>query len=149
MIRSVYATLAATALALVASSAVSSAAWTASVSGRVVDVKSLAPVSGAMVSIYTTSGITNLGTAKSDAQGNFVINGLRGGNYRLDFQKHGYTETVVAGVYVRPGERLVEAAPIAMYPHGVPVPKAVGHNPCGSVVDPAQTADVYIVCSGD
>jgi carboxypeptidase family protein len=126
-----------------------SASWSASVSGKVVNVQTLDPVSGAIVKVYTENGGQVLGKATSDAGGNFVVSGLRGGLYRLQFEKHGYQGTVVAGLTIRPSERLVEAAPIAMYPDGVPLPKMSANSPCGSLVDPQQTADVYIVCSGD
>lgn len=126
-----------------------SASWSASVSGKVVDVQSLNPVSDTIVKAYSENGSQVLGKATSDAGGNFVIGGLRGGMYRLQFEKHGYQSTVVAGLTIRPSERLVEAAPIAMYPNGVPLPKMSANHPCGNLVDPQQTADVYIVCSGD
>jgi hypothetical protein len=125
------------------------ASWTASVSGSVVDVNSLQPVSGAIIKVYSVTGTRLQGSAKSDASGTFVVTGLAGGQYRLQFEGPGYQRTVVAGIYVRPTERLIEAAPIAMYPVGVPVPRPISMNPCGSVIQPGETADVYVVCSGD
>ena len=124
-------------------------AWTASVSGTVADVKSLAPVPGASIEIMTAQSTEVLARTHSDAQGRFAFSGLRGGQYRLHFRKAGYQGTIMGGIYVRPGERFIEAAPIAMYPVGVPIPRRVVEDPCGSMVDPAQTADVYIVCSGN
>lgn len=133
--------------ALFASTSLALASWTASVSGTVVDVKSLQPVADATIKIYANAGSQVLGQATSDAHGGFVINGLRGGPYRLQFEKKGYQRTVIAGVYVRPNERMIEAAPIAMYPDGVPLPNFSMSKPCGSLVNPTETADVYIVCS--
>ncbi len=124
-----------------------SASWNASLSGTVVDIKSLQAVPDATIRAYDNNGITVVGEATSDAKGAFVINGLRGGYYRLQFSRGGYQRTVISGVWVHPGERMIEAAPIAMYPNGVKLPNMAVSKPCGSVVDPSQTADVYIVCS--
>jgi Carboxypeptidase regulatory-like domain len=133
--------------ALLASTSLALASWTASVSGTVVDVKSLQPVADATIKIYANAGAQVLGKSTSDAHGAFVIGGLRGGPYRLQFEKKGYQRTVIAGVYVRPAERMIEAAPIAMYPDGVPLPNFSMSKPCGDLVNPSETADVYIVCS--
>lgn len=136
-------------LTIAVSNATASNSWTAAVSGSVVDVKSLDPVADATIKIFSAQGSRVLGRATSDEHGTFSIGGLQGGQYRLQFEKHGYQSTIVAGLYVRPGERYIEAAPIAMYPVGVPLPKVSVSNPCGSMVDPNQTADVYVICSGD
>jgi hypothetical protein len=125
------------------------APWTASVTGRVVNVQSLVPVSGATIRIYSENGAVVLDKSVSDAQGNFAVGGLRGGEYRLEFERKGYQRTVLAGLYVRPSEKYIEAAPIAMYPNGVKLPRVIGSNPCGSAFMPEQTADVYIICSGE
>jgi 5-hydroxyisourate hydrolase-like protein (transthyretin family) len=124
-----------------------SASWTASVSGKVVDVKTLQPVADATIKIYAAAGSDVLGKATSDANGSFTIEGLRGGQYRLQFEKTGYQRTIITGIMVRPNERMIEAAPIAMYPRGVALPNFAMAKPCGALVDPNQTADVYIVCS--
>jgi hypothetical protein len=145
--RSIFLTTAMALATVAASITVASAAWTASMSGSVVDVKSLEPVSDATVRIYAESGSQVMGMATTDARGAFVISGLKGGEYRLQFQKTGYQRTVVAGIFVRPGERMIEAAPIAMYRNGVPLPNFAMSQPCGSLIQPGQTADVYIVCS--
>lgn len=134
---------------LTGSVSLASASWTASMSGTVVDIKTLEPVPDATVKIYTATGEQVMGQATSDAHGAFVITGLRGGQYRLLFEKSGYQRTVIAGIIVRPGERMIEAAPIAMYPNGVRLPNFSMSKPCGGLVQPEATADVYIVCSGD
>jgi Carboxypeptidase regulatory-like domain/Domain of unknown function (DUF3244) len=125
------------------------APWTASVTGRVVNVQSLVPVSGATIRIYTENGFAVQDKAVTDAQGRFTVGGLRGGQYRLEFERKGYQRTVLAGLYVRPSEKYIEAAPIAMYPNGVELPRVIGSNPCGSAFVTGQTADVYIICSGE
>jgi carboxypeptidase family protein len=138
--------IAATAI-IIASASMASASWNASMSGTIVDIKTLQPVADATVKIYTATGSQVLGVATSDAHGAFVISGLRGGQYRLQFEKHGYQRTIIAGIYVRPGERMIEAAPIAMYPNGVKLPNFAMSKPCGALVQPNETADVYVVCS--
>jgi hypothetical protein len=138
--------IAATAM-IIASTTLASASWTASMSGTIVDIKTLQPVADATVKVYEAKGSQVLGKATSDAHGAFVISGLRGGQYRLQFEKPGYQRTIVAGVYVRPGERMIEAAPIAMYPNGVRLPNFAMSQPCGSLIQPNETADVYVVCS--
>jgi hypothetical protein len=124
-----------------------SASWTASMSGSVVDIKTLQPVADATIKVYENSGSQEMGKTTSDAHGAFVVSGLRGGHYRLQFEKPGYQRTIIAGIYVRPGERMIEAAPIAMYPVGVRLPNFAMSKPCGALVNPDETADVYVVCS--
>ena len=124
-----------------------SAAGNSSLSGRVVDIKTLQPVPDAKVEAFMGSSYRAAAKATTDAHGAFVLQGLDGGNYRVQFEKAGYQRTMIAGINVRSGERMIEAAPIAMYPNGVPLPNFAMAKPCGSMVDPEQTADVYIVCS--
>jgi hypothetical protein len=125
------------------------AQWTAAVSGSVVDMRTMQPVSGAKVSIYTMGGTHELGRAVTDDRGDFSISGLRGGDYWLLFQKDGYQRSAIGGIDLRPHERLIEIAPMGMYPNGMKMPRTIGAGPCGSLVQPAVTSDVYVVCSGD
>ena len=143
MIRAAVAVLA----ILSAANSVAAASWTASMSGTVVDIKSLQPVPDAHVKIFTQTGSQPEGVATTDAHGAFVVTGLRGGLYRLQFEKSGYQSTIVSGISIRPGERMIEAAPIAMYPNGVRLPNFSMSKPCGALVQPGVTADVYVVCS--
>ena len=124
-----------------------SAAGTSSMSGRVVDVKTLQPVPDAKVEAFQGRGFRAEAKTTTDARGEFTLTGLAGGDYRLQFEKAGYQRTMIGGVEVRSNERMIEAAPIAMYPNGVPLPNFAMAKPCGSLIDPTQTADVYIVCS--
>lgn len=140
--------LTATGVALLATASVAMASWNASVSGRVVDVNSLQPVPAAHITIYAEDGSRELGAATTDAKGQFAIGGLQGGMYRLTFKRAGYQTTSLVGLTVRPNEHFIEAGPIAMYPNGVAMPKVAMHDLCGGLVEPGQTADVYIVCDG-
>lgn len=139
-------TATATGVALLATASIAMASWNASMSGRVVDVSSLQPVPAAHVTIYAENGVRELGSAVSDARGQFTISGLSGGMYRLRFQRDGYQTTSLVGITVRPNEHFIEAGPIAMYRNGVPMPKVAIHDLCGGLVEPGQTADVYVVC---
>ena len=136
----------ATSAALLATASIAMASWNASMSGKVVDVQSLQPVPAAHITIYAENGTRELGTAVSDARGQFTISGLTGGMYRLKFTRGGYQTTSLVGVTVRPNEHFIEAGPIAMYPDGVAMPKVAIHDLCGGLVEPGQTADVYVVC---
>lgn len=136
----------ATSVALLATASIAMASWNASMSGRVVDVQSLQPVPAAHVTIYAENGTRELGTAVSDSKGQFTVSGLTGGMYRLKFQRDGFQTTSLVGVTVRPNEHFIEAGPIAMYPNGVAMPKVAIHDLCGGLVEPGQTADVYVVC---
>ena len=133
-------------VALLATASIAMASWNASVSARVVNVSSLEPVAAAHVTIYAEDGTRELGSAVTDAKGQFTISGLQGGMYRMTFTRQGYQRTSLVGLTVRPNEHFIEAGPIAMYPNGVAMPKVAIHDLCGGLVQPGQTADVYVVC---
>jgi hypothetical protein len=137
-----------TAFAIFVSAGAAVAAWDSSVSGTVVDVRSGQPVPGATIEVVTPDGSRVLGRATSDASGAFVVRDLAGGDVRLRFFGPGYVRTAMAGVYLPPHERLIEAAPIAMYPVGSKPPQPVAMSQCGALVQAGETADVYSVCGG-
>jgi len=141
------ATLATFAFALLAVSAPAVGAWDASLTARLVNVGDRAPVAGVEVKAYPLRGGTLLAKAVSDEHGVITLDGLRGGEYRLDFTKSGYHDTTLVGVYVRPHQRDNMSSPIAMYPMGTKVPRFSATNPCGKLLDPAQVADEYVICS--
>jgi len=141
------ATLATLALALVAASAPAIGAWDASLTARLVNVDDRAPVAGVKVKAYPLRGATLVAKTVSDQHGVITLIGLRGGEYRLDFTKSGYHDTTLVGVYVRPHQRDNMTSPIAMYPNGTKVPRFTTTNPCGKLIDPAQVADEYVICS--
>lgn len=134
------------ALALATSAVTAAASWNSSVSGTVVDVRSGQPVSGATVEVVTPDGSRVLGRTRSDASGAFVVRDLAGGDVRLRFYGPGYVRTAMAGVFLPPHERLIEAAPIAMYPVGMRPPQPVAMEQCGALLQTDQTADVYTIC---
>ena len=123
-------------------------AWDASIAGTLVQVHSTAPVDGVVVKAFTPHGGTALSKAKSDSRGMFVLTGLRGGQYRIQFNKHGFHETAVVGLFVKPHTRLNLPGTVAMYPLGTAPPRLTGANdPCGFHPDSNETADAYIICS--
>lgn len=119
----------------------------ASMTAQLVEEASRAPVAGVEVKMYTLHGGYVLARAVSDQRGYFTLDGLQGGEYRLDFKKPGYHDTTLVGVYVPPHQAYRMAAAIAMYPMSMKVPRFTATNPCGKLVDPMQVADVYVVCS--
>lgn len=122
-------------------------AWDASISGAVVNVSTNDPVAGVKVTAFVAGTAKPQASAITDAKGQFSLQGLEGGTYHLFFDKKGYQRTAVGGVEVRPHERHIESAKIAVYPNGVPIPKNVSNaHPCGSLVQPGQTASVYVIC---
>src|SRR5215472_15839423 len=127
--RSLVVTLA-TAICVAMVAPAAAAPWVASLSGTVVDIKTLQPVPDATIKVFENSGSQVMGQATSDARGAFLITGLKGGYYRMQFSKSGFQRTIITGVFMRPNERMIEAAPIAMYPNGVPLPNLAMAKPC-------------------
>lgn len=137
----------ATVMSLLAATSIAGAAWNSSFSGRLVDVRTMQPVAGARIKVYEMDSYQVMGEATSDAHGAFTVSGLRGGQYRAAFYKTGYQHTMVVGIMVRPHDRFIEAAPIAMYAVGQKLPSIALSKPCGALVQPGQTADMYVVCA--
>ena len=137
----------ATVMSILAATSIAGAAWNSSLSGRVVDVRTMQPVAAAHIKVYAMDSYQLLGDATTDANGSFTVTGLRGGQYRVAFYKAGYQHTMVTGILVRPGERLIEAAPIAMYAVGEKLPSLAMAKPCGALVQPGQTGDEYVICA--
>jgi uncharacterized protein YxeA len=73
-------------------------AGTAPIQGTVVDQNIGAPVAGSVVTVF--QGDTRLGTATSDAQGNFALSGLPAGTYDLQARKPGLAGYDLYGLVV-------------------------------------------------
>jgi hypothetical protein len=136
----------------------SPAAWTgarvvadmtspAAISGRVVDSRTDTPLAGVKVSAFPLGSTTAEATAMTDNQGQFTLNGLRGGDYRLLFERSGYPRALAAGIGVKPHDHLVLVGAFALQ-----VNPRVGQSrpldPCSSLLQPGEVADVYVICSG-
>ncbi|TAM76306.1 carboxypeptidase regulatory-like domain-containing protein [bacterium] len=125
---------------------------TATVDAAVVDAHSSAPLEGAHVSIYNADtyrvGIAPFQEALANHQGEFKLKGLRLGEYRLQVSHKGY-QTMAYTLEVKSNESDQWAGHLVLYPTGDPaLPRAL-KGPCGRPMDPKQTADVYMICSGN
>jgi hypothetical protein len=126
---------------------VAQAAVPAAISGRVVDAKQNTLLAGVKVTAYQEGSAVPESTAVTDNQGNFTLSGLSGGNYRLLFERSGYPKSLAAGISVRSHEHLVLISAFALdsNPRFGQVRMT---NPCSSLVQPGEVADLYTICSG-
>jgi hypothetical protein len=83
----------------------------------------------------------------TDDQGQFTLSGLRGGDYRLLFERSGYPKSLAAGITVKPHEHLVLISAFALESNPRFGQVRVT-NPCSSLVQPGEVADLYVICSG-
>jgi hypothetical protein len=119
----------------------------AAISGRVVDAKQNTLLAGVKVSAFQQGSTVAEASAVTDDRGQFTLSGLSGGEYRLLFERSGYPRSLAAGISVKPHTHLVLIAAFALEsnPRFGQVQIA---NPCSSLVQPGQVADVYVICSG-
>jgi hypothetical protein len=147
-------TLAVSAVALsastIASDGVQVAAQTsvaAALSGRVVDAQSHAPLANVKITAYPQGSTVAEASAMTDIHGQFTLAGLRGGDYRLLFERPGYPKSLAGGIGVKPHDHLVLISSFALQStQRSPQLRLV--DPCGSLLQPGQVADVYVICSG-
>ena len=123
------------------------AAVAAAISGRVVDAKQDTQLAGVKVTAFQQGSTVPEATAVTDDKGQFTLSGLHGGDYRLLFERSGYPRSLATGITVRPHEHLVLISAFALEtnPKFGRVQLA---NPCSSLVQPGEVADVYTICSG-
>ena len=119
----------------------------AAISGRVVDSRNDVPIAGVKVTAFPVGSTTAEATAMTDNQGQFTLNGLRGGDYRLLFERSGYPRALAAGIGVKPHDHLVLVAAFALQMNPR-VGQARPVDPCSSLVQPGEVADVYVICGG-
>jgi len=62
---------------------------TASLNGKVYDKNTKAPVEYASVAVYTSDSVLVIGTV-TDSKGNFILKGLKPGNYYIEISFIGY-----------------------------------------------------------
>ena len=119
----------------------------AAISGRVVDSRKDTPLAGVKVTAFPVGSTTAQATAMTDDRGQFTLSGLRGGNYRLLFERSGYPRALATGIGVKPHDHLVLVAAFAlqMDPR---LGQARPVDPCSSLVQPGEVADVYVICGG-
>ena len=119
----------------------------AAISGRVVDSRQDTPIAGVKVTAFPQGSTVAEATATTDSQGRFTLSGLRGGDYRLLFEHIGYPKSLAGGIGVKSHEHLVLISPFAIQADAR-TGQARLVDPCGSLVQPGQVADVYVICSG-
>jgi Carboxypeptidase regulatory-like domain len=119
----------------------------AALSGRVVDSRRNDPLQGVKVIAYPEGSTVAEASTITDDQGRFTLTDLRGGDYRLLFEHTGYPKSLAGGIGVKSGDHLVLIAAFALRAN--PSLQDVRMvDQCGSLIQPGQTADVYVICSG-
>ena len=119
---------------------------TASLKGTVVNAADKAPLGGATVNLYPATGDQSAATAKTDRNGEFLMIGLTPGKYRLEVARPMYQTAILADFTLNPGKAMRFPDPIGLVTSTDSLP-ASQISGCVSLLQPGQTADVYIVCS--
>jgi len=119
---------------------------TASLKGTVVNAADKAPLSGATVNLYPATGDQSAAAAKTDRNGEFLMIGLTPGKYRLEVSRPMYQTAILADFALNPGKAMRFPDPIGMVTSTDSLPSSQISG-CVSLLQPGQTADVYIVCS--
>jgi 5-hydroxyisourate hydrolase-like protein (transthyretin family) len=121
----------------------------AQISGQVVDDHFGKPIAGIQVMAVPAGATIVEASTMSDKNGRFTLRGLRGGDYRLVFQRPGFGQAYADGISVRSDDHLVMIAPFAVPNVAVAMIQELGMRPqCGNLLNPGEVADVYVVCSG-
>jgi Carboxypeptidase regulatory-like domain len=149
---SVFAAVAAGALAAMVFAAPGEATSTggAWLSGTVNNVQLGTHVAGVKVRAFLVGSEGLQDSAITDSNGEFTLVHLRPGTYRLAFDASGYHESLIADVRVKDSDDHIHLTnPVALYPANMDIPlQAALMDPCHDLVQPGQTASVYIVCTG-
>lgn len=134
------------ALAVLALAMHASASQTASLQGTIVRASDRAPLAGALVNLYPGTGTQSAATATTDGKGSFLMIGLAPGKYRLEISRPLYQKVILSDLTLNSGRPMRFPDPIAMLSSAdtLPTSQIAG---CTSLLQPGQTADVYIVCS--
>lgn len=89
-----------------------------------------------------------LKTTATDTNGKFLFQDLGAGNYRLDLDSRGYEFLRAPKIMTVHRNKTVNlSATFEMRPMSLVLDTYLTPNPCGSLVQPGQTADVYVVCA--
>jgi hypothetical protein len=121
------------------------AAQTSSLHGTVVRASDQAPLDGAVVNVYRASSTQSAATATTDSRGTFIIVDLAPGSYDLQVSRDAYRTVIIRGFKLNSGGQRFKD-PIAMQAatDSVTTSQLLG---CASLVQPGQTANVYVVCN--
>ena len=89
-----------------------------------------------------------LKTTATDTNGKFLFQDLGAGKYRLDLDSGGYEFLRAPRIMtVHRNEMVNLSATFEMRPMSLVIDTYLTRSPCGSLVQPGQTADVYVVCA--
>ena len=106
------------------------------------------PLSEVLVSLIVENRADRKSTF-TDKSGTFAFKGLGSGQYLIRFHKEGYDDLILANLTVDQGEAVILGSPLALHKSAFTMIDLPMHpSACGSLVQPGQTADVYVVCAG-
>ena len=119
------------------------------ISGRVVDAQTNNPLAGVKVTAYRIGFTQVQASAMTDSQGQFTLNGLTGGDYRLLFERSGLS-AIARSRHRRQTARSFGAGRARSHCSRKLEDAAVACRSirAASLLQPGQVADVYVICSG-
>lgn len=121
------------------------AAQTSSLHGTVVRMSDHTPLAGAVVNVYRGTSTQSAATATTDSKGAFILIDLAPGTYNLQVSRNTYQTVILSDIKLNPGIAMRFKDPIAMQTATDALP-ASELDACVNLLQPGQTADVYIVC---
>jgi hypothetical protein len=122
------------------------AASTSSLHGTVVSAQDRSPIPNVTVDVYAAPGGQSLATATTDKNGAFEVVGLQPGTYQIKLAHPTYETIILTGVKVNGANYMKLKGALAMQPAGSDN-RIARQSACTNLLQPGQTADVYIVCS--
>jgi hypothetical protein len=123
-----------------------SSLFTQGITGTVVRSNNQTPVPGAVVAAYVAPYAEAESSAVTDSEGRFAIMALFRGTYMLRTTARFFVPTVIDGVSVDVGATTNLPNPIEIEAQIVVLDDGGFFRPCGTLVQPSRTADVYVVC---
>jgi hypothetical protein len=123
------------------------AAPTSSLHGTVVNAQDHSPIANVTVDVYAAPSTQSLATATTDKNGSFVVVGLPPGTYQIKLAHPTYETIMLTGVKVNGANYMQLKGALAMQPAAGTDNRVARQSACTNILQPGQTADVYIVCS--
>jgi len=123
------------------------ASGTSSIQGSVIDSKHNHPLMSVIVMAFGAHSRSAFAQTQTDRDGTFHFRNLGAGDYRLVMTKAGFRSIEVDGLTVESAEHMIVGTPIALQPAspGESDPIQLVAR-CNNIVNPDETADVYIFC---
>jgi hypothetical protein len=122
------------------------AASTSSLHGTVVSAQDRSPIPNVTVDVYAAPSTQSLATATTDKNGAFEVVGLPPGTYQIKLAHPTYETILLTGVKVNGANYMRLKGALVMQPAGSDN-RVARQSACTNLLQPGQTADVYIVCS--